>query len=334
MLKRQKAKLLLLEDIANLQPGLAIPSVRELMERYHLSQRTIMSAVGELAEQGILKRKAKSGIYVADRNEPEDITAFLLGLQLTRTSMMVLQGIQEELQRHHQGLLLLFWSDSNFHTIASILRENRIRSVILMPNSTDIDNMEFIRFVQGLEKSGIRLAVTNLPIPGVTAPFVGEENRRGFQWMAEKFAARGFQSITVAGKFGSQVYAARLDGIRKGLKPYGIQIQQVDMDGSSSLREMAQRILQLPNRGIILTDAGTANIIVYELMNIIPRRQFAEYYIGGIKEPGDVWPLSPKQSCWLEKNSVEMGRQAVQLLNDNSIASNTIRFLTFQINGI
>ena len=58
------------------KPGDAIPSERELAEKFELNRLTVRRAVDELVNEGYLARKRGSGTYVAQREESRTPSTF------------------------------------------------------------------------------------------------------------------------------------------------------------------------------------------------------------------------------------------------------------------
>lgn len=58
------------------KPGNAIPSERELAEKFELNRLTVRRAVDELVNEGYLVRKRGSGTYVAQKKESRTLSTF------------------------------------------------------------------------------------------------------------------------------------------------------------------------------------------------------------------------------------------------------------------
>ncbi|MBE6358535.1 MAG: GntR family transcriptional regulator [Lentisphaerae bacterium] len=322
MLKYQKMRQILEELLNNMEPGMAFPPVRELMATYGVCQSTVLRAIGELEEAGLLQRKAKSGIFVSTPPKKRSVTALLLSYPMSRSSNDIIRGVQERLLESRRGLLLLTWAGIGFQKLEKILDDNQIGSAIIQPSSDDVDDVEFINFVQRLEKRGIRLVIADVAVPGCRASFVGEENSHPFREMTLEMLSSGVKSLTVAGKMGNRVYAKRLAGIRNALKKTDISLKQVDLSEYSTAEQKAAAILKSGGKGILLTDAGSSTAIAYELRLAIPEQDLSGYYIGGVVEPGESWPISGKGSAWLQKQSLEIGHQAVDMLQSQQSSPN------------
>ncbi len=316
MLKSQQAKQLLIEELSKLEQGIALPPIRQLMQKYGMSQRTIMQAISQLESEGMVERRSKSGIFAKNIPARCNAVAFLSSFPISRTISRVLIGIQSILQERQKALFMISLEEGHYDKAERILEENHIREIIVEPLSSNIENIGFIDFFRGLSQKGYKIITVDLPIPGVSSSFVGEANTASFMAMAEIFARKGCKEIVVAGKFGSRIYASRLEGIHDGIRGKNIELTQVALDTGETMPQKALNIFNKARKGkaIMLLDASTATEIAYELRLLIPENELASYFIGGIIEPGNHWPLPQNHSIWLEKRSVEMGQKAAELL--------------------
>ena len=320
MLKTQHAKQLLTEELCKLEQGIALPPIRQLMQNYGMSQRTIMHAISQLESEGLVERRSKSGIFAKEVPNRHNSVAFMSSFPISRTISRVLIGIQSILMKQQKALFMISLEDGHYDEAERILEKNHIREIILEPLSANMENVCFIDFFRSLSQKGYKIIAVDLPIPGVSSSFVGEANTASFRAMAEIFARKGCGEIVVAGKFGSRIYASRLEGIREGIKDKNIELTQVALDTNETISQKAMNIFRKAEKGkaIMLLDASSATEIAYELRLLIPENELASYFIGGIIEPGNHWPLPHDHSIWLEKRSVEMGQKAAELLETDA----------------
>ena len=68
---------LLRERIQSMAPGVPLPSVKDLMTEFSVSQSTLVSAYAELEAQGLIERKPRKGVFVADRMATGEIAVVL-----------------------------------------------------------------------------------------------------------------------------------------------------------------------------------------------------------------------------------------------------------------
>ena len=331
MLKHQTAQKTLLEIVALLKPGEALPPIRSIMEQYHYSQSTVTRAIEALAEQGAIERRSRSGIFATGKVSRKDMAALLIAHPLTATGVQILSGVQTQLLESDRGLLLLPGNSSAFDSIGKLLANNNINEIIISPVSQLLDDMEYISFVQSLLARRCRVVVTDIPIPGVQAPFVGEENVKSFRLLTGNMLNGGVKKLLVAGKMGSRVYAARLSGIKQALSGSPVVLQQLELDGKTPLSEIAGKILASGCDGVILADASTSTELIYEMRIQAAPQLLAALKIGAIMEKSGAfaWP----QGWRLVKNSFELGKSAAQLLENNGPVS-TVKLLPLELQEI
>lgn len=331
MLKHQEAQKILLEIAAALQPGEALPPIRSIMEKYKFSQSTITRAIEILESQGAIERRSRSGIFSTGKAVRKDMAALLIAYPLTPTGVQILTGVQTQLLERSRGLLLLPGSTGSFEAIGKLLADNNINEIVISPVSQLLDDMEYINFVQNLIARRCRVVVTDIPIPGVQAPLVGEENVKSFRLLAENMLKSGVQKILVAGKMGSRVYASRLSGIRQALEKSPVRLQQLELDSKTPLTESAQQILSADCDGVILADASTSGELLYEMRIRATADQLENIQVGAIMEGSGAfaWP----QGWRLEKNSFELGRSAAALFS-GKYPANTVKLLPLELRQI
>ena len=331
MLKHQTAQKTLLEIAAALQPGEALPPIRTIMEKYKFSQSTVTRAIEILEAQGAIERRSRSGIFATGKVYRKDMAALLIAYPLTLTGVQILTGVQTQLLDSSRGLLLLPGGTGDFESVGKLLADNNINEIIISPVSQLLDDMEYIKFVQNLIARRCRVVVTDIPIPGVQAPLAGEENVKSFRILAEKMLADGMKKLLVAGKMGSRVYASRLSGIRQALEKSPVRLQQLELDSKTPLTESAQQILSADCDGVILADASTSGELLYEMRVQSTPAALETLKVGAIMEGSGkfAWPRGWR----LEKNSFELGKCAVKLLNAH-ILQNTVMLLPLDIQKI
>ena len=331
MLKHQEAQKTLLEIVSALAPGEALPPIRTLMEKYNFSQSTVVRALAVLEKQGAVERRSRSGIFATGQVHSKDMSALLIAHPLTPTGVEILGGVQSYLLENGKGLLLLPGGTRSFDSIDKILSNNNINEIIISPVSQLLEDIGYIEFVQSLLARRCRVVVTDIPIPGVQAPFVGEENVKAFRLLAENMLNSGVKKLLVAGKMGSRVYASRLSGLKQAVAKSKVNLEQLELDSNTRLQEAAGNILASGCDGIILADASNSADLIYEMRIQASPDQLATIKVGAIIEKNDgfAWP----QGWRLEKNSFELGKIAVQLLDD-TVLNSTVKLLPLELQQI
>lgn len=331
MLKHQTAQRTLLEIVSTLKPGEALPSIRTIMEQYKFSQSTVTRAIEALETQGAIERRSRSGIFATGKVHRKDMAALLIAHPLTSTGVQILSGVQTQLLERAKGLLLLPGNVGTFESVGKLLTDNNVNEIIISPVSQLLEDIEYIKFIQGLIAANCRVVVTDIPIPGVQAPFVGEENVKSFRLLAENMLKSNIKKLLVAGKVDSRVYASRLSGIKQALEKSSILLQQLELDGKTPLNEIAGKILSSGCDGIILADASSSVEIIYEMRIQATPAMLTALKVGAIMEDSGtfVWP----QGWRLVKNSFELGKSAAAMFS-GKYPVNTVKLLPLELQQI
>ncbi len=310
MLKYQKAKQEVLEKVYKLKAGQALPPVRTLIKELGYSQVTLKRAFDELEAEGVLKREVGAGIFVAESDANDSCVGVLMPYLIPKMYSQLLAGIQDELNKNELDLLLLPIEHNDYDILYEKIKNNRLLNLIINSSSVDLSNTDFIDFTHKLSENGINIVIIDIPVPGLQADYIGLENTSAFAQLTEKILEQGAKKITVVGKFDSKVYFSRLKGIRDIVNGSNTKLRQIDIS-DSSIQETALEIAEIKPDALILCDPGSSIDIVYEL-RIILGPEIDKIKIGGIVEQNERLPL--KNAVTLEKQSIEMGKEAVKML--------------------
>ena len=332
MLKYQAVKKSLLSELSRMRLGMQLPPVRTLMSELNVSQTTVMRAIGELEADGYLDCRSKSGIFATNKRIDGRLNtvAFLVCYPLSRPSALMMRGIQSVLQASHRGIFLLSWTETEFADLEKILEENQISQVIIQPSSREIMQMDFVEFVQRLQQRQIEVVQIDVAIPGIHASFAGEANLPSFQELGRRLYDSGVRKIAAGGKFGSQVFAARLQGLQAAAETLGMQVVSVNWNGGERAIEKAKLLLSISADAYVVTDSSCTAEVVYELqLSSLPPAAI----VAGVIEAGDDWPMRGRKTFWLEKNSEKIGKIAAELLTSeiDSPSSAVVNILPLQL---
>ena len=110
-----------------------------------------------------------------------------------------------------------------------------------------------------------------------------------------------------------------------------VRLQQLELDSKTPLAESAGQILSSGCDGVILADASTSGELLYEMRIQATSSALSTIKVGAIMEGSGnfVWPRGWR----LEKNSFELGKCAVKLLNAH-ILQNTVMLLPLDLQKI
>ncbi|MCZ7643919.1 MAG: GntR family transcriptional regulator [Planctomycetota bacterium] len=216
----------LLDDLRSLHPGHKLPTVRQLMKRFGASQATIARALDELKRQGLISRKAGSGVYV-ERPRPvhgDYSVAVVVPDVSTTTSSLMLKGIEREFSA--SGYRCVFWNGNrHFRRECARIRAGgaSIDGLIVNSRTHYVYNPAYIAFhARLLKRHAWPMVMVDIPVPGLPAPFVGDDNYSAFHDLGALIASANLADrLNMLVLEGSLIGMERLYGLRRGLRAAG-----------------------------------------------------------------------------------------------------------------
>ena len=323
MLKYHQAEKLLLEKISKLPPGEPLPPIRQLIEESSFSQATIMKAISLLEQKNVIERRPGAGIFAAcSAAGTIGSVAVLISIIDNSASSQILLGIQQALSGSGDQILLLP-GGREVDKILPALKRNGIRKLILYPISSDLKNPEFLNFVEQLAEQEISVATIEIPIPGLKCVFAGQENTHAFEEVTKHLIQNGVRSIAVTGMFNSVIYASRLAGIRNAINAskHPILLKQIDEGDGGFAIDIAKKLLACKCDAILLCNADNSREIAYGLQALNDSLS-EKITVAGVVEQN--WRIPLPRAITLEKQSIELGRSAVQALAAHRVSARYI----------
>ena len=139
--KYETAKRSLLRRVESMAPGTKLPTIQTLRKQLGVSQGTIMRAIVELAEDGVIERRLNRGAFVATRNHARNILVIWPDLVECVTEQplsvhpftsRILHSVQEASGLQSQNLLITrkLVAEHPEH----LLDSNRVSGVIVLFN--------------------------------------------------------------------------------------------------------------------------------------------------------------------------------------------------------
>ncbi|MDO8683483.1 MAG: GntR family transcriptional regulator [Armatimonadota bacterium] len=225
----RRVKQILFQQITEggLKPGDRIISERALAESLGISRLTVSRAIGELVNEGLLKRRHGSGTYVADwRSRTPTVKTGHIGLVLPHTtdvpSSELIRGVTTALRG--TGYHTIFADSGNKleqeAELLNSLRKDQVDGLIIMP----VDHVADIPIFQEMTYSGLPFVFVDRFVPNVECDYVVTDNHwasfQATKWLIE----RGHQRIAHFTIFNSKssVVCQRLQGYFDALTHFGI----------------------------------------------------------------------------------------------------------------
>jgi DNA-binding LacI/PurR family transcriptional regulator len=216
-------------------PGTRLPSETDLVRRFGVSRMTIVKAVRELQQLGLVVRRVGSGTYATSRADQENRLFGLLIPELGQTEIFepICQGMANT---PFAASLSLLWGTSPGQNqpkeqVAEQLCQQyvarRVSGVFFAPlELTPAKDEVNRRIVAALDRAGIPVVLLDrcfLPYPQrSTYDLVGIDNRRTAYVATEHLIRAGAKRIAFLGKrLSASTVDARIAGYREALLAHG-----------------------------------------------------------------------------------------------------------------
>ncbi|MET3791545.1 GntR family transcriptional regulator [Aquamicrobium terrae] len=197
------------EQIAQLDDGARLPTVRELMRAHRVSQATVQEALGELRQAGLLTSQVGRGTYVvkngapvirapvaeAPESAPDDRLESLLILSnasLNERCMLVQNHIVEELSRSGSKVVQISYHNTG-HLLDILTSIPRFDAAILQSHYESIP----IRLLSLLQGKARALVVDGHTVSGVDIDRVGTDWEDALDMALEHLAGMGHRSVAL-----------------------------------------------------------------------------------------------------------------------------------------
>ncbi|MEK3889349.1 GntR family transcriptional regulator [Bacillus sp. FSL K6-3431] len=141
----------------DLRLGNLVPSEKELMEKFHVSQITTKNALNGLAEEGIVKRIKGKGTFVEESsllkhsdqqiNNSKGIIGLILPSMKTKVEQEFVNYIEKYVSENKYSLMIKITRESQFEETYAIeaFRELGVKGVIIFPTEKETYNESVLR---------------------------------------------------------------------------------------------------------------------------------------------------------------------------------------------
>ncbi len=217
-----------------LQSNEQIPTESEIMESFGVSRITVVKALAELANEGLIYRVRGRGTFVSEgsrlkaqerteqkvKNIPKKvgmIVPYVTDLFMLR----VLTGVQEVL--HQEGISLLMATSGNSkQSEAEMIRDllqSGVDGLIIFPVDAQIHNEELL----ALKMNQFPLVLIDRPLAGIETHFVGSDGFQGAKIALEYLWELGHREIAIISDspLPTMTVTDRVSGYMEGLKEKG-----------------------------------------------------------------------------------------------------------------
>jgi GntR family transcriptional regulator of arabinose operon len=263
--------------------GVRLPSDGELGRQFDVSRLTVIRALRDLEQQGLVQRRAGSGTYVRGRAAATPRT-LVFGLLMPDVSdgevfQPISQGIVRAGETLHHRLLWGnapdSWSDKE-HQAEELCRyflERKVDGVFFAPveltsNQQDVNR----RMVESLAAARIPIVLVDrdyLPYPERSAyDLVGIDNHRAGYRMTRHLLDEGARRVAFAFRPGSAATVdSRKAGYREAMRQAGLETADFATDGAD-LDAVRERWESLRPDGLVCANDLTAARLMQNLLRL------------------------------------------------------------------
>lgn len=241
-------------DNGTLKAGDRLFSENELSAMFHISRQTVRRAIGELEENGVVKRIRGSGTYIGDnrqenlkkRNRIAVVTTYVDSYIFPKT----IQGIEKVLSEHGYFVQIAFTNNTlerEKSVLEDIISQDDVAGVIVEGTKSGLPNPNLFLY-RKLMKRRIPILFVNTFYPELDVPHVSlndvEAGSKAVQFLIEK----GHKDIGAILKLDDGQGRLRYLGYLKAMEAAGLPVKDsrmiwIDTEESRQLSLCMDRIL-------------------------------------------------------------------------------------------
>lgn len=308
------------------KPGSRLPSLNEIKALYRVNKITVLKALAELRDAGLIYSVAAQGTYVAEAPPAVEkrVSRGTLSVGLVSRvlypgvfgpyHMDMIAGIQDELSRENANLVTL--------PVGPVKSQAKVHNIVL---AADLDAVIYVGVfhsgtLQRMIADGPPSVLVDFRIPGEEVDTICVDNRGGAAQAIEHLLSLGHKQIAMILGPDDQVAAQeRMEGARDALKRAGIAPSSVPVAsglfnrvGGAKAMEQILRSNPVPTAVFCLNDEMAAGAL---------QTLHAE---SSLDVPGDISVMGFDDIAWAQAShpplttmcvdTLLMGRLAVQRL--------------------
>ncbi len=224
-------RMAILEGIASgeFRPKEAIPSERELAELYHVSRITVVKALNDLAQEGVLERRQGRGTFVTARPRKvrsqasvRKAVGFMAPVFTDPFLFDIVRGVQSITTRSGCHLVMICTNENAAHEAQHILtaRQQGLAGLIVYPIHGEPNRDAFAQVLT----QGYPLVLVDRYYPGLPADSVVSDDEGGGYALTRHLLDHGHQRIAFVPwyEFECTSVQGRLRGYHRALQEAGL----------------------------------------------------------------------------------------------------------------
>lgn len=345
-LKHQRLRSQLLCEIAvgTYGPGDALPTEVQLAEMMQVSRTTVRQTLGDLQQQGLVRRVQGKGTFVAERptfesgNRAEAFAIIVLDVSSGYYNSL-LSGFEQACNRAGRPAVVCNSSNSIDKQGNYLLRLLSHRAAGVAINACS-EGVTPPYHVEVLQDAGIPVVLLHRPIPNVSAPVLEIPGEKIGHRAGELLVAAGHRYVAYLDSHKSDLTLQTETGLRQALKEAGADLpeEQVDyahqtvsvsaadrLEYEQHIEQVLPRLLSRPNRTTALfvgfdTLAEQVYLVAQRMGLRIPQ-DLSIVCFGGAHREGTIL----RRLTTVTIDEVSAGQKAVDLLQEMRDGKRSIR---------
>ena len=245
--KHRKITEELLKRVNKAESGEKLSTIRAMMEEFDASQASIVRSLDELANQGLIRRRRGSGIYVAGNTRQSRVLGVYLDGDLAlHSNALFLEGVHRAAQRNgfhvaDFGPVTPFKSQEE---VITALAGIGFAGLVCSLSTANYFHLGCPEWLEKLRKMPVPI-VSCRPIPHLEADVVMPDFFSVFENLGKHLREQGVKNVRFVGSISISTLA-RLQGLRVGLGE-DVALKMEMRDGTS--KEAYERVRRLVESG-------------------------------------------------------------------------------------
>ncbi len=220
---------ILVIKIRDMEDGFRIPSIRELIKIYKVSQTTVEKALFELEKENLIQKVPGRGIF-ANKSRSREHLKHLISAVVSDTSdkfeSSLLKGIGDEAAKNGYNLLVINYGSKTELNVFDRLKKHFSDGVIIRNSTKNVNNPSYIEELGKFTSIQKNCISAEIYVPDIPVSFVGSANYEVGYDCAKDFVKKGYKNIVFIWHSHSIIELERLNGFKQCLQENNIEIDQ------------------------------------------------------------------------------------------------------------